>query len=286
MIKVPGPDDYRKSAMLDKEFLESYPLYKWAALTRFSRLDTFKYSPSVVKNCPNCKSDQTFAFSDLDEASWMQRSAGRAGTSLQDIYKDISLKINYECKGCHSFQMSFMLKFSSDGAKVQKVGQYPPITISPSQEINIFLGEYVDLFKKGLVCESQSYGIAAFSYYRRIVELEIDRLLGEIESQVESENIEAFKNAFKEIKDSHYAKDKIELISQVIPSHLKPGGANPMGILYRVLSEGLHSFTDEECLQKAKAVRETLESFVHLLNANKEAIAKLSSATKELLVKK
>ncbi|QLY25705.1 hypothetical protein [Bdellovibrio sp. KM01] len=286
MIKVPGPDDYRRSAMLDKEFLESYPLYKWFALTRFSRPDTFKYSPSVVKNCPNCKSDQTFAFADFDEASWMQRSAGRAGTSLQDIYKDISLKINYECKGCDSFQMNFMLKFSSDGAKVQKVGQYPAITIKPSQEINIFLGEYVDLFKKGLVCESQSYGIAAFSYYRRIVELEIERLLSEIEFHVESENIEAFRSGFREIKDSHYAKNKIELISQVIPSHLKPGGTNPMGILYRVLSEGIHSLTDEECLQKAKAVRETLESFVHLLNANKDAIAKLSSATKELLVKK
>jgi hypothetical protein len=283
MIKVPGPDDLRKNAMLDKEFLESYPLYKSFVLTRFSRLDAFRYSPSVVKNCPTCKSDQTFTFSDFDESSWMTRSSGRAGTSLDEIYKDITLKINYECKGCHSFQMNFMLKFSSDGKKVQKIGQYPPVTVNPSQEINVFLGEYVDLFKKGIVCESQSYGIAAFSYYRRIVELEIERLLGEVRGQVDPENAESFDAAFDEIKKSHYAKDKIDLISKIIPSRLKPGGVNPMGILYKALSEGLHSLSDEECLENATAVRQTLESFIHLLNANKDAVAKLSKATKQLL---
>ncbi|MGZ6452058.1 MAG: hypothetical protein ACXWR0_11320 [Bdellovibrio sp.] len=235
-----------------------------------------------MKDCPICESGQTFNFEDYDQSSWMNKVA-KAGASFEEQYKGQTLKINYQCKGCHSFQMVFTLRFSDNGSNIFKIGQFPPIAIQPSKEIKLFLKEYTDLFKKGLICESQSYGIGAFSYYRRIVELEIGRLLDEIESQVTTEDSDAFKAALKEVKESHYAKDKIDLISKVIPSHLKPKGTNPIGLLYRVLSEGIHSLSDDQCLEKAKAVRQTLESLIHLLNANKDAIAKLSAASYELI---
>ncbi len=39
------------------------------------------------------------------------------------------------------------------------------------------LGEHLKDYRKGLICENHSYGVGAYSYYRRIIENVIDDLL-------------------------------------------------------------------------------------------------------------
>ena len=132
----------------------------------------------------------------------------------------------------------------------------------------------------------QSYGIGAFGYYRRIVEAIIVKLMAEIQTLIPEENKDKFVAAIREIEASYYASDKIELIGTYVPESLKPGGHNPISLLYGILSDGLHSGTDDECLEVATDVREALENLVHLLNLTRNATKKLSESTKKMLQKK
>jgi hypothetical protein len=105
----------------------------------------------------------------------------------------------------------------------------------------------------------------------------------EVEDLVEETQREEYKKALHDIKESHRASDKIELIKHLIPSALKPGGSNPIDILYGVLSAGLHEKDEKECLEKAHAIRGTIENFIHLLNANKRAAVAFKASMGDLL---
>jgi hypothetical protein len=82
-----------------------------------------------------------------------------------------------------------MLEFDKDseGDYVMKVGQAPSWDITPDRALEKMLGTRSDYYRKALVCESQSYGIGAFAYYRRIVEEIIDALLLDITDLVEND---------------------------------------------------------------------------------------------------
>ena len=134
MVKIPTAKDHRQNAMFKKEFLEGYSLYKWYTLKNTSRVDFLKYSPSLMQFCKTCQSEQTFTFKDYDHNNWMDLAA-RSGNL---DYSNRSIKINYECKGCHEHPMTFTILFSADGKKIQKTGQFPAISIQPTREIQIF----------------------------------------------------------------------------------------------------------------------------------------------------
>ena len=80
------------------------------------------------------------------------------------------LGVNYVCAACQLYFVKYMFKVSDDGKSIQKTGQYPPWLIEPTESLRAALGERLDVYKKGLINESQGYGIGAFAYYRRIVE--------------------------------------------------------------------------------------------------------------------
>lgn len=60
--------------------------------------------------------------------------------------------------------------------------------------------------------------------------------------------------------------------SSILPGHLKPGGHNPFDVLHDFTSEGLHSKTEEECLQIFDQVRLVFEYlFRHLTVGTEDA---------------
>lgn len=61
---------------------------------------------------------------------------------------------------------------------------------------------------------------------------------------------------------------------------------SPLSILHGVLSEGLHSLTDEQCLGMADTVRTTLISLVSQIAAQKDAAKKLTDSMRKLLDRK
>ena len=70
---------------------------------------------------------------------------------------------------------------------MEKIGQYPGWNIEMDKELEKMLGEHTKYYKRGLICESQSYGIGAYAYFRRITEDIIDELLESILGLVEED---------------------------------------------------------------------------------------------------
>ena len=64
--------------------------------------------------------------------------------------------------------------------------------------------------------------------------------------------------------------EKIKIANRALPVYLNPDGLNPLSRLYQVLSEGVHNFSEEECLSKAKATSECLAYLVSELASRKK----------------
>jgi len=261
--------------MPNREFLEEYPLYR---KLRMELPDKLKKLPKVpiTMRCENEGSDQTFNI----VREYYSGHIGSAQSCLGN-----TREIEYQCKSCSKFKRYFMLEFGEDtsGSYVMKVGQSPAWDIKPDKELERILGDNADFYRKALVCESQSYGIAAFAYYRRIVEAIIDQLLIEIEDLIPAEEKEQFSLALSDVKKTTITEKKISLVKDLLPASLRPGGMNPLSVLYDVLSEGLHGQSDKRCIELASDTRKVLEFLVNQTTIVKAAGATFTDSMRRLL---
>ena len=76
--------------------------------------------------------------------------------------------------------------------------------------------------------------------------------------------------------------EKIAIANSALPEYLTPSGLNPLGRLYKILSEGVHSYTDDECLKRAHAVEECLKYLVGELASRKKNRDSFASKIGEL----
>ncbi len=250
--------------MPNREFLETYPLYKKFRM----KLPHFLHELTQVPINMRCEAegtDETFNMIwDFNNPHWAHEQDCIGAT--RDIV--------YNCKSCGKFNRYFMLQFGQDaeGTFVMKVGQAPAWDISPDPALAKLLGERSDYYRKALVCESQSYGIGAFSYYRRIVEEIIDELLNEISDLIEGDEQKArFLATVEEAKKTKISQDKIAFVKDALPSSLRPGGMNPLSVLHEVLSEGLHARSDADCMELSSNVRKILIFLVNQTATTKVA---------------
>ena len=81
-------------------------------------------------------------------------------------------------------------------------------------------------------------------------------------------------------------QDKINLVKDLLPSILRPGGNNPLGILHSQLSKGLHSQTDAECLEDANHIKSILIFLVNQIMQSKQSAKAFTDSMKLLLDKK
>ena len=168
------------------------------------------------------------------------------------------LQITYVCAGCKENIVTFCIKVSPDLKSIMKVGQDPVWDISGDRSVERLLGKHKSYLRKGMICESQGYGIAAFAYYRRITEEVIDKLISDIEDIMLAEDQETFAKAYEKVKKTRQTSEKILLVKDLLPPSLIIEGMNPLGILHSALSEGLHAEEDEACLSYAETIREAL----------------------------
>jgi len=167
-----------------------------------------------------------------------------------------------------------------------KIGQFPPWEIESNTQIEKMLGDRASYWKKGLTCESQSYGIGAFGYYRRIVEEIIGELLDDIAGLMTGEELARYQAALEQTKKTIVAQEKINLVKDLLPSVLRPEELNPLATLHSALSEGLHAKSDEECLEQAETIRQILTFLIEQVELNKAAKKQFTSGMRKLLDKK
>jgi hypothetical protein len=260
----------------DPTFLESYPLYRRLKVTIPLTLDNIA-KPPISMPCAKCNETRTF----------------RMFNNFYDGYgysnfpsNDQMVKASYACSYCSKFAINLFIQISDKLDWICKSGQYPPWSISGDPNIQSMLGSHQELLTKGLVCESQSYGVGSFAYYRRIVEEIIDKLLDDVSDLLSPDEQSVYAAALSAAKKTRITSEKIELVKELLPAILRPNNMNPLALLHGVLSAGLHAETDEKCLELAVEVREILTFLASQVAASKIASQSFNDRMRALLDKR
>lgn len=269
--------------MLPAEFFENHPLYKKLQLLLPNNIQEIT-CPAVHFRCKQCERITTFTGS-FSNDSLPHRPHIQSGYSAKGVIRFA----RYTCNACKEQCIGFLVRIADDLSHVTKAGQYPPWSIKVEGEFADMLGNYVEIYQKGLICESQGYGIGAFAYYRRIVELIIDRLLEAIVECIEESDLSVYHDALNEAKRSIVAQEKIALVKDLLPASLRPDGMNPLTLLHDILSRGIHADDDSECLENAGSIRSVLVFLVGQIqqaNHSKLAAKHFTEGMKVLLEKR
>jgi hypothetical protein len=195
-------------------------------------------------------------------------------------------ELKYDCSGCFQEQFLCWIEVNTSEKWIRKVGQVPPWSKNPDSNLTKLISSHRDYYRKGLACESHSYGIGAYSYYRRIVEEVIDDLLNSIEDLIEPSEKETYSNALNEVKNTIVAKEKIALVKDLLPSVLRPEDLNPLSILHSSLSDGIHNESDEKCLESAQHIREVLEFLTTQIEIHRESSKVFTESMRKILDRK
>jgi len=96
---------------------------------------------------------------------------------------------------------------------------------------------------------SQSFGVGACTYLRRLLENQIAPLLRLVYEARKEEGEEVSDLSL--IMEERTAQRKIRLANQVLPASVAVPGDNPLELIYDRLSAGLHRQSEDECMEIA-----------------------------------
>ena len=247
-----------------KDFLEQVPLYTWKEFRKPQINRGSLWIKEVDAFCENCQ--QIRPFQDLrsrGSGSGMEMTALSTGQSY----------FQFSCVSCRKQKREYLVDqiVTDEIIKFQKYGELPRKNIERDVQLQNFFSNDLDCYEKAAVCLTHGYGIAAFVYLRRIIENNIHSLLNLLMEDVQSsDGNKDVKEALLELKNESPTSNKIKVANKALPEYLKPNGLNPLGRLYQVLSEGVHNFSDEECLERTNAVKECLKYLICELSSRKK----------------
>jgi len=181
--------------------------------------------------------------------------------------------IEYLCQNCKEYIKSFSILFikiheDKNTADIIKFGEYPFYGPHIPSKLISLIGPDRELFLKGIKCESQNLGIAAFSYYRRVIENQRNRLIDKISDVLRKLNInQEALILLEQAKIEIQFKTSMDKLRPFLPKELLINGTNPLSLLHKALSIGLHGLKDEECLEYAHSVRVVLTELADRLKS-------------------
>lgn len=274
-------------------FLVKKPLYfklkldnAGAYLVGYNEFEELTFT-SYCKEC----SLQTFILTPLPN-SHFKASKSAPATVIPGGNGPITTTKNWEifqeyiakCQGCKKYELRFNFRLVETNKEIfiQKIGQYPPYNKEVDKDLKNFLDEEnLGYYQKALMNLSTGYGIGAFTYLRRVIENEIDKLIEMISQSEHSE-----QEKFLELKAKYQQKKQksilIDETFQYLPASLKNLGENPIKILYDQLSIGIHTLSDEQCVEISLNIDEVLKKVVKELNREKKETKIVKEAIKKL----
>ena len=167
---------------------------------------------------------------------------------------------------------------------IQKFGEIPEFGPPNPPKLMAITGAEREAFLKGRRCENQGFGIAAFAYYRRVVENQKTKIIDEILKVAKKLNADP-----ELIVDLEAARQEtqfsaaIKRIKHGLPPILLIDGHNPLTLLHSALSEGLHGESDEVCLELATSIRVVLTELMERISTAVKEEAELKSALHRLI---
>lgn len=264
-----------------REFLESHPPSTEVTVAANWTTKHTQYAHFTVVDLPDIK-----LYCEDEECKG--KRVHRCDDELRVNEKWKSDFLDYDCSNCNRSRKRFALAHKYDKGKkgqivVYKYGELPVFGPRVPEKLKKLVGSDRDLFFKGRRAESQGLGIGAFAYYRRVVEDRknqlLDRLIA-VTKVIDPDNkiTEEFEAAKKETQFSR----AIDSIKGSIPDGLLINGQNPLKLLHKALSQGIHNHTDEECLALAKGVRAVLSELIDRMDSLVKEDNELTDAVKLL----
>lgn len=247
------------------DFTESRDLNENDLKTGFANLS------QIEMECPICKKSRPFD----------RKKIGLDDHYPDDNYPDDDYFVTkltsrfhaflFKCHTCLSSEYAFLIEVDIEKSELQKIGQSSSwYSIYDDKIINKFLKKDATFFKNALKCQSHGYGIGAFSYYRRVLESSIEKILKSIRSVLESEgSLEGVKK-INEALEKHSMNDKVNIAKEAIPISLTPGGKNPLKIIHHCLSIGIHNLSEDDCKENSERIRVALSYLIKTLSQRNE----------------
>ena len=248
--------------------------------------------PPIRMPCDNkkCSFDQAGSDQTFNMTNSYDHNFNAYGSSVSPYLAtaDKVVKVVYQCAGCHEQTHVFLLQFGpavclvgdapEDRAYftsgVTKVGQSPAWAYRLTDpELIRILGPHRGLFGKGKACEQESFGIGALAYYRRIVEDRVDSLIDAAGAALTGAERAKYEVAVAEARAEKRVAAKIEIARDALPPNARPGGINPLSVLFNKMSHPLHNETDAQCLIRAEELRDVLVGLLKQLSRADEAKA-------------
>jgi hypothetical protein len=301
---VKAAETKAKKLVTPEEFMTRWPLYTPAAMEIF-------YVPERISfrcNSPKCGKETTWMKSGptqtgaveggLELFHWVCYICGLCNVNLFGvIYRELerreratNIPVVRPSSGLTSRPEPPRHKATvSVVTQVQKIGQYPALSIDIPRELEKNLGkDHTELYKRALINRNDGYGLGAVIYLRRVVEDKTDDLIEVVAKQAEARGVDP-----EVIKPIRAAKEqrttfdqKLKIAALALPESVIVEGVNTLDVLYGLVSAGLHDLTEEQCIAIADEIKRVFEfTFTHLraeVDERKDFVADLKKLSEKL----
>ncbi len=227
--------------------LQTWPLYRQLNYTGGDQVKVVPQHLSLF--CDNCNKDtfwETYIY---------------PGQNNKEGFKEKE----YKCRNCGNRTVTYYFywnKQKNNTTLVFKVGQYPELEERVSDTLKTALSaEDLKVYKNALRMRNFNLGIAAVAYMRRVVENRMSDMLEVLHEAARVHNAppEVLSRHEEMMKEKRFSV-RVDYAGDLLPDGLRPKGQpNPIAILHELASDGLHTKTDEECVDIFDACRQTFE---------------------------
>lgn len=226
--------------------LQEWPLYRSLVYTGANNVS---FVPQYIRLfCEGC-----------DISTFWQTTFGQ-----YEKFPDGFASKEYKCRNCGKGTIRYYFYWARREGQTLffKVGQFPELEEQVSSTLEAALtDEDLKLYKNALRLRNFNLGIAAVAYMRRVVENRMNDMLEVLyqAARVHNAPAEVLAKHDEVMKDKRFLT-KIDYAGDLLPKNLRPDGQpNPMAVLHDLASDGLHSKSDEECVDIFDACRQTFE---------------------------
>lgn len=222
-----------------KEFCIDYPLYEeftFAEEHDQEAWNVFFSQEPIDTYCPECNAHSIF------------HQHGNANMRFVDGWAGSArFVVLLKCSRDTDHQLYFL--FDVEGRTVQKIGQYPSLADLNTYDVRpysaVLSREDFKELNKAIGLAAHGVGVGSFVYLRRIFENLVDAAY-QIAKNDDGWNDEAYHKG--------RMAERIQLLAGHLPDFLVENH-----LMYRILSQGLHELTENECLAAFPVVKMGIE---------------------------
>lgn len=268
------------------EFLESVPPLQVKEIDVLAAKKPNRYGTSLVMLTPEIR-----LYCGHDGCNGMRFFRAIGGPDIAKRGTFDNCYLTYMCSNCHQTAKTFSVAARLTGGDIgdemsgqcYKFGESPAFApVTPSRLMTL-IGPDRDLFLQGRQCENHGLGLGAFVYYKRVLENQKGRILGDIITAAERMSVPTgMVAALKAAQQETRFEKALESVSDAVPVSLLINGHNPLALLHAAMSGGSNDKTDGECLELAHDIRVVLAELADRLDQALRDEAELNAAVARL----